>query len=77
MRRTIPGLAGVCLALSPLRAGTSSPLELTNGVPTALGTNNPAVYNNLANIYGHTGPVKKAFEFYARAIELNSHEPVY
>jgi len=40
-------------------------------------TNNPAVYNNLANIYGHHGPVKKSFEFYAKAIELNPNEPVY
>ena len=37
----------------------------------------PAVYNNLANIYGHTGPVKKAFEYYAKAIELNPSESVY
>jgi tetratricopeptide (TPR) repeat protein len=37
----------------------------------------PAIYNNLANHYGHTGPVKKAFEFYAKAIELNPKEPVY
>jgi tetratricopeptide (TPR) repeat protein len=42
-----------------------------------LDTNNPAVYNNLANIYGHEGPVKKAFEFYAKAIELSPLEPVY
>jgi tetratricopeptide (TPR) repeat protein len=42
-----------------------------------LETNNPAVYNNLANIYGHHGPVKKAFEFYTRAIELNPNESVY
>lgn len=40
-------------------------------------TNSPAIYNNLANIYGHIGPVKKAFEFYAKAIELNPREPVY
>jgi len=40
-------------------------------------TNNPAVYNNLANIYGHHGPVKRSFEFYARAIDLNPNEPVY
>jgi tetratricopeptide (TPR) repeat protein len=40
-------------------------------------TNNPAVYNNLANIYGHHGPVKRAFEFYAKAIDLNPNEPVY
>lgn len=42
-----------------------------------LETNNPAIYNNLANLYGHGGSVKKAFEFYAKAIELNPREPVY
>jgi tetratricopeptide (TPR) repeat protein len=40
-------------------------------------TNNPAIYNNLANIYGHHGPVKTAFEYYAKAIQLNPREPVY
>lgn len=40
-------------------------------------TNNPAIYNNLANIYGHIGPVKKAFEYYAKAIQLNPLESVY
>ena len=43
----------------------------------ALDTNNPAIYNNLANIYGHHGPVKKAFEYYAKALQLNPLEPVY
>jgi tetratricopeptide (TPR) repeat protein len=38
---------------------------------------NPAAWNNLANYYGHRAPVKKAFEYYARAIELNPFEPVY
>lgn len=38
---------------------------------------NPAVYNNLANIYGHSGPIKKAFEYYAKAIDLNPREPTY
>jgi Tfp pilus assembly protein PilF len=38
---------------------------------------NPAAWNNLANHYGHRGPVKKAFEYYAKAIELNPSEPVY
>jgi tetratricopeptide (TPR) repeat protein len=38
---------------------------------------NPAPWNNLANHYGHRGPVKKAFEYYAKAIELNSNESVY
>ena len=43
----------------------------------AIDTNNPAIYNNLANIYGHHGPVKKAFEYYAKALQLNPSEPVY
>ena len=43
----------------------------------ALDTNNPSIYNNLANIYGHIGPIKKAFEFYIKAIQLNPIEPVY
>jgi tetratricopeptide (TPR) repeat protein len=42
-----------------------------------LDTNNPAIYNNLANIYGHIGPVKKAFEYYIKATQLNPIEPVY
>ena len=32
------------------------------------------MYNNLANLYGHIGPIKKAFEYYAKAIELNPRE---
>ena len=39
--------------------------------------NNPAAWNNLANYYGHRSPVKKAFEYYAKAIELDSKEAVY
>ena len=42
-----------------------------------LDPSNPAVWNNLANHYGHRSPVKKAFEYYAKAIELNPNEPVY
>jgi tetratricopeptide (TPR) repeat protein len=43
----------------------------------ALDTNNPAIYNNLANINGHIGDVKKAFGYYEKAIQLNPREPVY
>ena len=43
----------------------------------AIDTNNPAIYNNLANIYGHHGPVRKAFEYYAKALQLKPDEPVY
>jgi len=38
---------------------------------------NPTVYNDLANIYGHSGSVKKAFDYYARAIQADPTEPIY
>lgn len=38
---------------------------------------NPAPWNNLANYYGHHSPVKKAFEYYGKAIDLDPTEPVY
>jgi tetratricopeptide (TPR) repeat protein len=38
---------------------------------------NPAAWNNLANYYGHRGPVTNAFNYYAKAIELNPNEPTY
>jgi tetratricopeptide (TPR) repeat protein len=38
---------------------------------------NPAAWNDVANIYGHDGRVKKAFEYYAKAIELNPNESLY
>lgn len=38
---------------------------------------NPAVWNNLANYYGHNAPVAKAFEYYGKAIELDGGQAVY
>jgi tetratricopeptide (TPR) repeat protein len=38
---------------------------------------NPASWNNLANYYGHNGPVTNAFRYYAKAIELNPRESTY
>jgi tetratricopeptide (TPR) repeat protein len=38
---------------------------------------NPASWNQLANYYGHRGPVTNAFAYYAKAIELDPTEPVY
>lgn len=38
---------------------------------------NPAAWNNLANFYGHRGPITNAFDYYAKAIALNPDEPVY
>ena len=37
----------------------------------------PAAWNNLANYYGHNGPMEKAFEYYTRAIELKPTEALY
>jgi len=37
----------------------------------------PASWNNLANHYGHFGPVATAFSYYEKAIELSPKEPVY
>jgi tetratricopeptide (TPR) repeat protein len=38
---------------------------------------NPAVWNQLANYYGHNGDVTNAFAHYAEAIRLDPREPVY
>jgi len=43
----------------------------------AIDPKDPAVWNNLANIYGHIGEVTNAFIYYARAIELDPTESVY
>ncbi|XOV70015.1 MAG: tetratricopeptide repeat protein [Verrucomicrobiota bacterium] len=44
---------------------------------TELDPDNPAAWNNLGNHYGHMGPVKKAFECYQKAIQLNPDAAVY
>lgn len=38
---------------------------------------NPATWNNLANHFGHAGKAPKAFEYYAKAIELDPNESLY
>lgn len=42
-----------------------------------LDPSNPAAYNNLANSYGQSGPVGKAFDLYTKAIELNPRQAIY
>ncbi len=37
----------------------------------------PSAWNNLANYYGHNGPVEKAFEYYSKAIDLQPSESLY
>ncbi len=44
---------------------------------TEIDPKNPAAWNNLANNHGHHGNVKIAFDYYARAMELEPAEPVY
>ena len=43
----------------------------------SLDPKNPSPWNNLANVFAHGGPIKKAFQYYERAIELGPEEPVY
>ncbi|MDX1951899.1 MAG: hypothetical protein SFY81_06920 [Verrucomicrobiota bacterium] len=43
----------------------------------SLDPTNPAAWNNLANYYGHRGPVTNAFTHYEKAISLRTNEPVY
>ena len=43
----------------------------------AIDPKDPAVWNNLANYHGHNGDVKKSFEYYGKAIQLDTNEPVY
>ena len=43
----------------------------------ALDPKNPDALNNLAGRYTEIGPPEKAFEYYTRAIGLNSSSPVY
>ncbi len=43
----------------------------------SLDPKNPSPWNNLANVYAHIGPIKKAFQYYEKAIELDAEEPVY
>lgn len=40
----------------------------------ALGEKSANTYNDLANLCGHNGDVKKAFEYYAKAIELDPQD---
>lgn len=38
---------------------------------------NPVPWNNLANVYGHHGPIQKAFRYYEQAIKLDPKSPLY
>jgi len=44
---------------------------------TELDPRNPAAWNNLANYYGHHGPVTNSFACYARALALQPGEALY
>jgi tetratricopeptide (TPR) repeat protein len=43
----------------------------------SLDPSDPAIWNNLANYYGHNGPITNAFAYYEKAISLDSTEPIY
>jgi tetratricopeptide (TPR) repeat protein len=74
-----PGHARAHLAYGSFLMGAQEEEEAVKHMEKAreLDPKNPAAWNNLANYYGHRSPVKKAFEYYAKAIELNPEESVY
>lgn len=57
--------------------GDEDAAMLQNETALELDPKNPATWNNLANYYGEHGPTTNAFIYYAKAIDLNSNEPVY
>ena len=77
--RNHPEHARAHLAYGSFLLETHEEEEAVKQMETAreLDPKNPAAWNNLANYYGHRSPVKKAFEYYSKAIELNPNEPVY
>src|SRR3989441_8155357 len=77
--RNHPEHARAHLAYGSFLMETHEEEEAVNQMEKAreLDPKNPAAWNNLANYYGHRSPVKKAFEYYAKAIELNPTETVY
>jgi len=48
-----------------------------NETAARLDPKNPAAWNNLANYYSEHGPLTNAFVDYARAIDLDTNEPLY
>ena len=77
--RQHPEHARAHLAYGSFLMETHEEEEAVNQMEKAreLDPKNPAAWNNLANYYGHRSPVKKAFEYYAKAIELNQNERIY
>jgi tetratricopeptide (TPR) repeat protein len=71
--------ADVRIAFASYLGETGEELEAIEQLEQArlIDPKDPAIWNNLANLYGHNGDVKKSFEFYAKAIELEPTEPVY
>ena len=55
-----------------LKAAEAAYREATRRHPQAADA-----WNNLANHYSHSGPLSKAFEYFAKAIELNPDKAVY
>ena len=57
--------------------GDEDAAKLQNEKALQLDPKNPAAWNNLGNYYGEYGPITNAFAYFAKAIEMDSNEPVY
>jgi len=53
--------------------GAIEQLEVARGIAPK----DPVIWNNLANYYGHNGDVRKAFDYYTKAIEIKPDESLY
>ncbi len=74
-----PKHVGVRLAFASFLTDRGDEIEAAPHLvkATELDPQNAAAWNNLGNHYGHLGPVKKAFECYEKAIQLNPGAAVY
>jgi tetratricopeptide (TPR) repeat protein len=70
-----PGFLAYGSFLNDIGDEESAKAQLENS--RQLDPKNPAVWNNLANLYGEDGELTNAFADYAEAIRLNPAEPVY
>jgi tetratricopeptide (TPR) repeat protein len=74
-----PGHARARMAFASFLNDTGNEAEATEHYEKARALNptDPAVWNNLANIFAHSGPIEKAFPYYEEAIRLNPKESLY
>jgi len=74
-----PNYTRAHMAFASFLSDTGNEAEAVEHYETARTQNpkDPAAWNNLANIYAHSGPVEKSFPYYEEAIRLKPDESLY